>query len=100
MPETKIYILSGGIMNSSYKKEDVIFLLKDVTGMVEPLASEKREKLIQSGMHYSEMLPIEYIPSKEYMDIYFDSLRIFGQSVADAIGTLADKVIEKRGKNI
>lgn len=100
MPETKIYILSGGIMNSSYKKEDVIFLLKDVTGMVEPLASEKREKLIQSGMHYSEMLPIEYIPSKEYMDIYFDSLRIFGQSVADAIGTLADKVTEKRGKNI
>ena len=100
MPETKIYTLSGGIMNSSYKKEDVIFLLKDVTGMVEPLASEKREKLIQSGMHYSEMLPIEYIPSKEYMNIYFDSLRIFGQSVADAIGTLADKVIEKRGKNI
>ena len=56
-------------MNSSYKKEDVIFLLKDVTGMVEPLPSKEREKLIQSGMHYSEMLPIEYSTSKEYMDI-------------------------------
>ena len=55
MPAIKIYILSGGIMNSSYKNEDVIFLLKDVTGMVEPLPSKEREKLIQSGMHYSEM---------------------------------------------
>ena len=87
-------------MNSSYKKEDVIFLLKDVTGMVEPLPSKEREKLIQSGMHYSEMLPIEYIPSKEYMDIYFDSLQIFGQAMADALGSLADKIVKSRGKNI
>lgn len=26
-------------MNSSYKNDDVIFLLKDVTGLVEPLPS-------------------------------------------------------------
>ena len=54
-------------MNSSYKNDDVIFLLKDVTGLVEPLPSIEREKLIQSGMHYSEMLPIEYIPTEEFL---------------------------------
>lgn len=87
-------------MKCSYKEDDVIFLLKDVTGMVTPLPSKEREKLIQSGMHYSEMLPIEYIPTKEYMDIYFNSLEIFGQHMADALATMAEKIIEKRGKNV
>jgi hypothetical protein len=83
-------------MNSSYKNDDVIFLLKDVTGLVEPLPSIEREKLIQSGMHYSEMLPIEYIPTEEYMEIYFDSFKIFGQSMANALASLADKIVKKR----
>ena len=87
-------------MKSSYKESDVIFLLKDVTGLVEPLPSVEREKLIQSGMHYSEMLPIEYIPTEEYMKIYFDSFKVFGQKMADSLASLADKVIEKRGKNV
>ena len=87
-------------MKSSYKESDVIFLLKDVTGLVEPLPSLDREKLIQSGMHYSEMLPIEYIPTEEYMKIYFDSFKVFGQKMADALASLADKVIEKRGKDV
>lgn len=87
-------------MNSSYKSEDVKFLLKDVSGMVTPLPSEEREKLIQSGRHYSEMLPIEYIPTEEYMKIYFSSIEIFGQDMADALATMAEKIIEKRGENV
>ena len=83
-------------MNSSYKNDDVIFLLKDVTGLVKPMSSIEREKLIQSGMHYSEMLPIEYIPTDEYMEIYFDSFKIFGQTMADALASLADKVMTKK----
>ena len=34
-------------MKSSYKESDVIFLLKDVTGLVELLPSLEREKLIR-----------------------------------------------------
>ena len=41
-------------MRSSYSEEDVILLLKDITGMVEPQPAKVREKLIQSGKHYSE----------------------------------------------
>ena len=44
-------------MQSSYKKDEVILLLKDISGMVEPLENSEREKRIQSGVHYSEMLP-------------------------------------------
>ena len=48
-------------MRSSYSEEDVILLLKDITGLVEPQPAKVREKLIQSGKHYSEMLPVEYV---------------------------------------
>lgn len=36
-------------MRSSYSEEDVILLLKDITGLVEPQPAKVREKLIQSG---------------------------------------------------
>ena len=32
--------------------------------------AEEREKLNQSGIHYSEMLPLEYKPTPKYMEIY------------------------------
>ena len=56
-------------MRSSYSDEDVILLLKDITGMVQPQPTEEREKLIQAGRHYSEMLPIEYVPTEIYAGI-------------------------------
>jgi len=54
-------------MNSSFKPEDVTLLLKDITGLIEPTPTKEREKLIQSGTHYSEMLPLEYRPSADYI---------------------------------
>lgn len=87
-------------MQSSYKNEDVILLLKDITGMVEPQSTEEREKLIQSGKHYCEMLPIEYVPTDKYMEIYNEALKHYAKPTALAVGRLADKIIENRGKNV
>ena len=87
-------------MRSSYAEDDVILLLKDITGMVEPQSTEVREKLIQSGSHYSEMLPIEYVPTDRYMQVYHETLKNFAGDVARAVGVLADKVISQRGKSV
>ena len=87
-------------VRSSYKKEDVVLLLKDITGMVEPLSTEVREKLIQNGKHYSEMLPIEYVPSKQYITVYQEVLKVYAKPVALAVAQLADKIIEKKGKKV
>lgn len=87
-------------MKSSYLEEDVVLLLKDITGAVEPQSTKEREKLIQSGKHYSEMLPIEYVPTDRYMEAYREALEIFAASNADAIGCLAEKVIKKRGNDV
>ena len=86
-------------MRSSYAKEDVIFLLKDITGLVKPQSTEEREKLIQSGKHYCEMLPIEYVPSQQYLEVYQEALKNYAKPVAAAIGTLADKIVKTRGKH-
>lgn len=86
-------------MRSSYAKEDVIFLLKDITGMVQPQSTEERERLIQSGKHYCEMLPIEYVPSQHYLKVYQEALKNYAKPVAAAIGVLADKIVKTRGKH-
>lgn len=87
-------------MRSSYGEKDVILLLKDITGMVEPQSTEEREMLIQSGKHYSEMLPIEYVPSEKYMETYRDALKNYARPTAMATGKLADKIIEQKGRNV
>lgn len=87
-------------MKSSYNKNDVILLLKNITGMVEPQPTEEREKLIQSGKHYCEMLPIEYSPSQKYMAAYEEALQNYSKSTALAIGRLADKIILTRGQDV
>ena len=87
-------------MDSSFLKEDVTLLLKDISGLVEPLSTEEREKKIQSGTHYSEMLPLEYSPTQDYIKIYENSLKIFGQSTADAIARVSDKIAQIKGKKV
>ena len=87
-------------MRSSYSEDDVILLLKDITGLVKPQSTEEREKLIQSGKHYSEMLPIEYIPTEKYMKVYYEALDNYSKPVADAVGKLSDKIVENKGKDV
>ncbi len=87
-------------MRSSYKKEDVTMLLKDITGLVKPQPTEERERLIQSGRHYSEMLPVEYVPTQRYMEVYKEALRNFAQPTALAVGRVSDKIIQARGKKV
>jgi hypothetical protein len=86
-------------MKSSFKNDDVTLLLKDITGLVKPLPTEEREKLIQSGIHYSQMLPLEYKPTEKYIQVYEESLKTFGQATADAVAAVSDKIVDKKGSD-
>ena len=57
-------------MKTSYKERDVIVLLKDITGKLQALSLAEREKRRQQGIHYSEMLPLEYQFSTDYLKLY------------------------------
>ena len=86
-------------MKSSYANEDVEILLKDITGLVKPLSAEEREKFIQSGTHYCEMLPLEYKPSEKYMKAYENALRNYSLLTAKAVSVLAEKIYAKKNGN-
>ncbi|MDD5935652.1 MAG: cysteine protease StiP family protein [Clostridiales bacterium] len=87
-------------MRSTYTEDDVILLLKDITGLVKPQPTQERERLIQSGRHYCEMLPIEYRPSERYMQAYKEAMQVYSKPTALAIGRLADNIVKQRGKEV
>ena len=87
-------------MRTSYTEDDVILLLKDITGLVEPQPTEERERLIQAGRHYCEMLPVEYVPSEAYMEAYRDALKNYSVPTAAAVGVLADQVMRRKGSGV
>lgn len=87
-------------MRSTFQQSDVILLLKDISGLVEPLPSEIRERHIQSGTHYCEMLPLEYKPSTKYIATYKTALKNYAGTTAAAIAYLAEKIYLLKGKSL
>lgn len=85
-------------MQSSYKEKDVTILLKDITGQVTPLGTKERERFIQSGVHYSEMLPLEYEPSKAYFAAYEDALKRYAGITAKAVAVVSEKIWQDKGE--
>ena len=83
-------------MFSTYKEDDVTILLKDITGLVEPLATKEREAKIQSGTHYSEMLPLEYKPSDSYMQTFKRAVEMYSQITADSAARLSDEIVSDK----
>jgi hypothetical protein len=87
-------------MTGSYSSEDVIFLLKDLSDASLERSLDEREEAIQGGVHYSEMLPIEYEPTEAYLNLFYESLHTSKRKVAVGIGTVSELLIEKRGKEL
>lgn len=87
-------------MFSTYKPEDVTILLKDITGLVKPLPTKEREKLIQSGIHYSEMLPLEYEPSQAYLDAYTRAVNLYSAQTSRAVAAVAGQIRKSKSGEI
>lgn len=89
----------GRKMRASFKSEDCTLLLKDITGLIEPMTAKEREPLIQSGVHYSELLPAEYQPSEEYIKQFERGLLVWSPKTADAVRAVAERIYAK-GRNV
>lgn len=81
------------LVRTSYKPEDCLVLLKDLTDDMKELSTEEREKLIQSGTHYSEMLPKEDAPSEEYEALYEKALADKKYEIAKGIAELSAMIM-------
>ncbi|WP_211320380.1 cysteine protease StiP family protein [Tumebacillus permanentifrigoris] len=84
----------------SYAPEDVVFLLKNLQHVQLEKALEEREEAIQSGVHYSEMLPVEYQPTPAYLQLFHETLKFSAEKVALATGIVAELILQKRGPEV
>ena len=91
-----VIFIEGEAMFGTYKKEDVTILLKDVTGLVTPLGTKEREARIQSGTHYSMMLPLEYKPTETYMSTFREAVRLYARITADAVAGVSEKIVNDK----
>lgn len=84
----------------SYPADDVTFVLKDLSHVELEAPLEDREEAIQSGRHYSEMLPIEYRPTERYLALFHETLAESAERVALAAGVTAERVLAERGPDV
>ncbi len=90
----------GKSMRTSLESGDCRLLLKDITGKIQPMPPSEREPLIRKGVHYCELLPVEYVPSDAYLRQYEEGLRTWGGQTANAVRAVAEKILAAKGENV
>jgi hypothetical protein len=82
---------------SSYRPEEVGWLLKDLSGVELEAPVEEREEAVQNGgAHYAESLPVEYQPTPEYQALFQAALTASADRVARAVAVVTDLVLAER----
>jgi adenine/guanine phosphoribosyltransferase-like PRPP-binding protein len=82
----------------SYHRDEVAWLLTDLSGAALEAPTEEREEAIQSGgAHYAESLPLEYQPDAEYQRLFAQALAESATRLAAAAGVVTELVLAERG---
>jgi Phosphoribosyl transferase (PRTase)/PELOTA RNA binding domain len=85
------------MLRSSYRLDEVSFLLTDLSGHALELDTRERERAIQRGRNYAEMLPIEYAPSAEYLALFDALTEQFAAQIAEHVGVVTQMALAARG---
>ena len=84
------------MLSSSYRPDEVTFLLTDLSGYALELGLREREQAIQGGRNYAEVLPIEYAPSADYLALFDALLERFSGQVAEHVGVVTELALAAR----
>lgn len=83
------------MLTGTYKQEDAIFLLKELTIGFTDLV--EKERLIQSGRsHYSEMIHFEPAPDPEYLKMFRELTRKYAPRLASELVSLSAELCRER----
>lgn len=85
-------------LSGSYDPDDCIFLLKKID--IKPLSIEEKERRLQAGVHYSEMLSIENRPSSIYTRLFLDMVEKYKIRLAREISALAAEIHRRKSDDI
>ena len=84
---------------SSYRADEVSWLLKDLSGVTLEAPTEEREEAVQQGgAHYAESLPIEYQPTDAYQQLFHAALRDSAGRIAEAVAVVTETLLAERGR--
>ncbi|MFG1929938.1 cysteine protease StiP family protein [Mycobacterium sp. NPDC048908] len=85
----------------SYAREEVSWLLTDLSAVPLEADSVERERAIQSGRaHYAESLPIEYQPDQTYRELFRAVLAESARRLSIAVGVVTELVLAERGRDV
>ena len=87
-------------VKSSYKEEDCTLLIEDISDIVTEITIEEKERLINVGVSYSETLTKEYLPTSEYLKIFFDEVENKKTVIAEYIAYLSKHILKNRGQDV
>ncbi|AYF79276.1 hypothetical protein D7D52_21965 [Nocardia yunnanensis] len=85
----------------SYARDEVAWLLTDLSGVALEADVAERERRIQAGVaHYAESLPVEYQPDAAYRELFDTVLAESAERLALAVATVAELVVAERGSEV
>lgn len=88
-------------MKHSYKnKDDVVLLLKDMTGKVEPVSMEERKRRVEAGEYVRSIIIKEYEVSDKYRDIVHKYMDDYISDMAKYVGILAEQLYAVKGDSL
>ncbi|GAA1972260.1 phosphoribosyltransferase [Kitasatospora viridis] len=91
----------GGPGFSSYRAEEVRWLLTDLSGVALEAPTAEREAAVQTGRaHYAESLPVEYQPGPAYRELFQQALAAGAHRLALAVGVVAETLLRERGPGL
>lgn len=83
----------------SYLPDDVTWLLTDLSHVALERGTEDREEAIQSGVHYSEMLPVEFQPDASYLALFHEALGLTARRLAADVGVVAELLVARHARH-
>ncbi|MGL5822209.1 MAG: cysteine protease StiP domain-containing protein [Sarcina sp.] len=87
------------LLQGSYNS-DCKFLLKDLSGFLEEISIEEKEKRIASGISYSNFISKEIDLGKEIDDLFLEILKNKKKLIARYVAIVAEQIYLDKGKNL
>lgn len=87
------------LVKHSYREEDCIFLLKDISDKVVEVTIEEKESLINQGVSYSEMLSKENHVDEKIKNLFEELVNDSARDIAKYVGSVAEKIYNLKGKD-
>lgn len=87
-------------MKSSYNKEDVTLLIKDLTGKVEAVSLKERDRLVAEGAFERSIMIKEYPASNEYLTVSWSIGNQYLGNVAYMVKVVAERIFRDKGNGL